>query len=203
MLSWLYILLYLDFTITSVTHSWPFVLLATTSYRTLKHGDLIHHCLIHPPEMLPSAERIVFPNSSFFAQNGASASLPSPSAVRAAGANVPGGSEYPRVRPLAVPFDSMNVMVKYGREITISEGQCLWAIRNKLGHRLPVPEVYGWCRDGNEVFIYMELIRGDTLHSRWAGLSRQEKEDISTQLRQMVGALREFKLGRKGCPVGM
>jgi hypothetical protein len=112
--------------------------------------------------MLPSADRMVFRNTAFFTQKEAPTSLPSPSVIRAAGSSLPVGS-----KPSTVAFKSTNLMVKYGRAVTTSEGKCLWAIRSQMGDKCPVPEVYGWCCDGDEVFIYMELVRGDTLSSRW------------------------------------
>jgi aminoglycoside phosphotransferase (APT) family kinase protein len=56
---------------------------------------------------------------------------------------------------------------------------------------VPVPEVFGWCQDGNEVFIYMQMVRGATLEERWEALTREERVDICEQLRPMVGALRQ------------
>ena len=153
--------------------------------------------------MLPSGDNIVFRNSAFFAQKKAPASLPSPSVVRVAASRLPADSTRPVLGPYAVPFESTNLLVKYGRTVTTSEGKCLWAIRSQMGDSCPVPEVYGWCHDGDEVFIYMELIRGDTLSSRWNDLSQQEKEGIAAQLKKIVRALRQFKLGPGEVNVGM
>lgn len=70
----------------------------------------------------------------------------------------------PRLRrvwgPCTTKFDSLNIVVKYGRKITASEAYCLRAVRRLLPNEVPVPEVYGWYKDGDEVFIYMELIKG-------------------------------------------
>lgn len=143
----------------------------------------------HPNTKLsiPFNESIVFKDSSFFTQQ---AALPSPAEVRAAAAAklTNTGNRDPR-RPYPVQFPSQNLLVKYGRGVTIAEGQCLWAIRRLLS-AVPVPEVYGWCRDGNEVFIYMQLVRGDTLEERWETLTVEERVGVCEQLRQMVGALR-------------
>jgi hypothetical protein len=62
-----------------------------------------------------------------------------------------------------MPFFPMKLLVNWGREITIAEGQRLWAMRKTLGEQVPGPEVYGWCRDGEDVFIYQKLIEGQTL----------------------------------------
>lgn len=69
--------------------------------------------------------------------------------------------------------DSLNLVVKYGEDITASEAHCLRALRRLLSNDVPVPEVYGCCEDGGEVFIYMELITGVTLESQWESLSDQ------------------------------
>jgi len=52
-----------------------------------------------------------------------------------------------------------------------------------------VPEIYGWCRDGNVDFVYMELVEGDTLEQRWPSLSAEERWEISKQLRGMLKSL--------------
>ncbi len=49
---------------------------------------------------------------------------------------------------MTVRFEDLNLVVKYGRENTIAEALCLWAIRRFLPDQVPVPEVHGWCEDG-------------------------------------------------------
>jgi thiamine kinase-like enzyme len=56
-----------------------------------------------------------------------------------------------------------------------------------------VPEVYGWRRDGEGLFVFMELIEGETLLDRWEDLTEQEKTQISLELGSMVRALRRLK----------
>ena len=90
-------------------------------------------------------------------------------------------------------FDSLNLVVKYGKEITASEAHCLRALRRLLPDEVPVPKVYGWCEDGGEVFIYMELITGVTLESQWDSLSDQAKKEVCKQLRTIVKALRKLQ----------
>jgi hypothetical protein len=114
-----------------------------------------HQGLTISPSILPSGDNVIFPESSFFKHHGAHATLPTPSVVREEAAkpkNLPGRWANKR---WAVPFFSMNLLVKYGTTLSIAEGQCMWAIRHTLGQQVPVPEVYGWCRDGKEVFIYI------------------------------------------------
>jgi hypothetical protein len=105
------------------------------------------------PAMLPFGDSVTFKDSSFFSSR---AELPSPSEVRMAAGDVR------RRYPPPVVFRSMNLLVKYGKLGSYAEAQCLWAIKRFLPE-IPVPEVYGWCQDGEEVFIYMELVQGVTL----------------------------------------
>lgn len=81
-----------------------------------------------------------------------------------------------KIRPRPVIMEHLNLLVKFGPRVTIAEAQCLWLIRMTLGDRVPVPEVYGWRVDGNEVFIYMQLVQGVMLKDRW-GTSKRRRED--------------------------
>lgn len=92
-----------------------------------------------------------------------------------------------------VRFEALNLIVKYGKEITISEGQCMWAIHRLLPDRLPAPEVYGWVQDQDEVFIYMELVRGETLEDRWESLPNDERLGVCQQLQSMLLDLRNLQ----------
>jgi hypothetical protein len=67
----------------------------------------------------------------------------------------------------------------------------MWALRKFLP-QVRVPEVYGWRRDGHELFLFMELIQGDTLLNRWKDLTEQEKTQVCTELDTMVRALRRL-----------
>ncbi|KAI9654067.1 MAG: hypothetical protein M1829_001099 [Trizodia sp. TS-e1964] len=106
--------------------------------------------------MLPSGPSVAFENSAFFSRN-AGCSLPSPANVRAH--QLPGCFG-------PVCFEALNLLVKYGEEVTIAEGQCLGTLRRLLPGNVPVPEVYGWCHDAGQVFNYMELVQGVTLETR-------------------------------------
>jgi hypothetical protein len=89
-------------------------------------------------------------------------------------------------------FDSLNIVVKYGSRVSGSEAYCLRALRQLLPDEVPVPDVYGWCEDGGEAFIYMELIRGVTLERQWGSLSDQAKKEVCKQLRTAVDGLRKL-----------
>jgi hypothetical protein len=90
-------------------------------------------------------------------------------------------------------FDSLNIVVKYRSRVTGSEAYCLHALRQLLPDEVPVRDVYAWCEDGGEVFIYMELIRGVTLESQWGLLSDHAKKEVCKQLRNAVDGLRKLQ----------
>lgn len=138
-------------------------------------------------KMLPSDSSVVFKESTYFSENGPNSSLPSPAIVRAA------QKARHLSRSMTVRFEDLKLVVKYGREITIAEALCLWAIRQLLPDQVPVPEVYGWCEDGGEFFIFMELIQGESLENKWESLSKLEKIDVCGQLRVMLSELRSLK----------
>ena len=135
---------------------------------------------------LPSGDKATFNNSAFFLRH---TSLPSPAEVRTAAAEQHPSHSGIVGRPFPVVFPLFGLLVKYGSEITIAEGQCLWAIRRLLDDSVPVPEIYGWDTDGDQVFLYMELIHGITLEERYPTLSSEEKSSISVQLGAIVRSL--------------
>lgn len=140
---------------------------------------------------LPNDGNVIFTDTSFFRDNGKHATLPSPATVREEAARPKTGIW--AQRPFSVPFLSQNLVVKYGLRASISEAQCLWAIRHYLGHRVPVPEIYGWCQDGGEVFIYMQLVHGPRLNEAMENMERADLLHIMRQLRQIVLALRSLR----------
>lgn len=137
------------------------------------------------PSSLPSADNITFFDTSFFA-NGHKR-LPTPAEVRLAA-----GPQTKMSRPVPVSFPSMNLIVKYGLTISTAEGQCLLAIRH-LCPNVPVPEVYGWCQDEGETFIYIEKVEAATLEQEWPNLDTEERYEICTQLRCIIDELRQLQ----------
>jgi hypothetical protein len=115
------------------------------------------------PYELPNSSNIIFGESSFFKDRGVNAELPRPAEVQRKAANLMNPPQSWGHKPCAVLFFSMKLLVKYGSSLSTAEGQCLWAVRKSLDPQVPVPEVYGWCRDGKAVFICMQLIEGQTL----------------------------------------
>lgn len=141
-------------------------------------------------EELPHGENETFYDTSFFKIE--RASFPSPAEVRLR--RTQDGYDQPSVtRPLPVRYPNQRLLVKYGSDITLAEGQCLWFMEGRLGDRVSVPEIYGWRRDGEETFLYMELLGGETLEARWEDLSVGERTDVCRQLRGIVDSWRELR----------
>lgn len=135
---------------------------------------------------LPTGEWADFLDSTFFARG--HAELPPPEQVRQHGVNIEDFS-VSTSRPRPVVFQDLNLLVKYGSEITIAEAQCLWCLNRHMKGKVPTPELYGWRTDGDEIFIYMELIHEDTLKQRWPSLSDGDRESILQELRACVGCM--------------
>lgn len=128
--------------------------------------------------------------------------LPSPDEVRAAASLLP-----LKVKPHVVPFLDLGIVVKFwprpgqssetggvlARFTSLSEAQSLYAVRRFLGKRVPVPEVYAFVHDGDQSFLYMELVKGVTIRECWVNLSDETKMDVFAQLKPMMHALRELE----------
>lgn len=122
-------------------------------------------------------------------------SLPSPADVRARGEQE--GIDITRSsRPDPVRFPELGLIVKWGEDVTIAEGQCLWFIKRHLQHSVPVPAIFGWRRDQNQTFLYLELVEGDMLASRWNGMTESERSSICEQLSGMIASWRRIKKPR-------
>ncbi|KAI1483248.1 kinase-like domain-containing protein [Daldinia eschscholtzii] len=139
---------------------------------------------------LPSVENMVFPDSSFFEAKGRV--LPSPKEVREEDIKV-NDFRARSPRPPPIPFEELGLVVKYGSAITIAEAQCLWYFNKHMKDTVPTPELYGWCCDNGETFIYMEFIKADTLEDAWPLLSQADQNTICEQLRTFVKAWRSLR----------
>lgn len=144
-----------------------------------------------------SMQEMNFLDSSFFTKD-PSRSLPTPAQVRALATGESRGT-----RPFGVIFKEFNIFVKYGREAKTREAQCLWFIKRTFGNEFPVPEVYGWRVDGNEVFIYMEHIQGQTLTEAWNKLDGEDKSSVLGDLCQIINRLRQLEQGCSDQFIGM
>ncbi|KAI0165249.1 hypothetical protein GGR52DRAFT_101769 [Hypoxylon sp. FL1284] len=134
---------------------------------------------------LPSAETIVFRDSSFFKRTGSG--LPSPNEVREKDIEV-NGFRARSYRPPPILFKELGLVVKYGSFLTIAEAQCLWYFNRYMKDVVPTPELFGWCRDEGETFIYMDFVEGDTLEEAWPSLTPGDQDIICGELRRCVDA---------------
>lgn len=133
--------------------------------------------------------------------SGNNTDLPTPAEIRLA-ASEQGIDITGRWRPKPVRFPERRLLVKWGTYVTNAEAQCMWFINQHLGHEVPVPQVYGWTRDGEETFLYLELIDGDPLSERWEGLGDDEKSRICQQLRTMISQWRRIRQSGSGTMLG-
>lgn len=153
------------------------------------------------PSMIPDLPDFVVKESSFFNKWRV---LPSPKQVREkATAQWVAGTALDKRKvltyggkhekpPLAV-FEDLGLVVKWGVQVMISEAQSAYAVHSLLKDRVPVPEIYGWRTDGEEKFIYMQYIHGQTLEKAWDSLQNDEREAVSLQLHDILKNLRQLE----------
>jgi hypothetical protein len=127
-----------------------------------------------------------FRDSSFFKSRPDQKRLPSPAEVTARSKDFKSTP-----RPAPVKFDSLNLIVKFGPHVVVEEALCLRMLPKILADKVPVPEVYGWRVEGPYVFIYMELIQGESLYNRWDYLNNLDKASICHQLRDIISSIRQ------------
>lgn len=132
-----------------------------------------------------SEPEVNFHDTSFFRQG--HLALPTPATVLAQSTNKSDS---------VVTFEDLNLVVKFGslrsqNPVSLDEAQAMRAIRHAFTHEeVPVPEVFGWRRYGDQNFIYMSLIGGKTLREAWDTLDISDKKAICAQLKQIVTSLR-------------
>ncbi|TQV97344.1 phosphotransferase family protein [Cordyceps javanica] len=140
-------------------------------------------------------------SSSFFREKRAPA-LPSPSEIRLMNSSTGDVRAENFHRPTPVRIPSLGLLVKYGADVSVCEAQTQQMVREKLADQVPVPEIFGWTVDGGQVFIYMQLIEGDTLQARWANLDEVDRRSVCPQLRHMVDSVRSLPQENHGCYIG-
>ncbi|KAF5017408.1 hypothetical protein F66182_10664 [Fusarium sp. NRRL 66182] len=128
-----------------------------------------------------------FLDSSFFQSSNASRpQLPSPSSILEEYGDR--GADVIKIEKL-----SMAVKINYDSHLNLEEVQTMWAIRKAFPNKeVPVPEVFGWRKYADRVFIYMSLVRGETLRDAWPALTENDKASLQTKLRDIVGFLRQL-----------
>ena len=75
----------------------------------------------------------------------------------------------------------------------MTEAETQIMVYKQLKGKVPVPEVFGWTEDGDQVFIYMSFIEGETLEQRWGAFNDDEREAVCKELNGMVKAWRSLK----------
>ncbi|KAK2863665.1 hypothetical protein FQN49_004111 [Arthroderma sp. PD_2] len=143
----------------------------------------------------------IFPKSSFFVEKRAPA-LPTPADIRAINEESDDILATNFNRPFPVKIPSLGLFVKYGANVKIAEAQTQIMVREKLGGRVPVPEVYGWTEDGDQRFIYMSLIEGETLQERWGNMNDNERINVCKELKNMVNEWRSLQQDTHDCYIG-
>ncbi|KAM5477064.1 hypothetical protein MauCBS54593_000335 [Microsporum audouinii] len=133
-------------------------------------------------------KEVDFLDSSFFTTKPGHRSLPTPAEVIA---RSPKFHTHPSPPP--VRFEHLDLIVKCGPYVVVEEALCLRMLQKTFAKKVPVPEVYGWRVEGRDVFIYMELIRGETLQDRWDHLTDQERSSICGQLKEIVSTFRKVE----------
>lgn len=150
-------------------------------------------------ENLPaeSVRKMNFFDSSYFKEPGES--LPTPAQVRALSKEI-----HANPQPQPIIFENSGVFVKFGPYVTIAEAQCLRMLKRTFGDEILVPEIFGWRVDEeNYVFLYMELIQGQTLLHSWDELNSLEKSSLCDQLCQIANCLRRLEQDPSDQHIGM
>lgn len=133
-------------------------------------------------------QEVDFTDTSFFSCK-PGRHLPTTDEVRALSRNVA-----TRPRPTPIRFEELNLIVKFGLQVTTTEAVNLWMIKKVFGDDIPVPELFGWRVDSEGyVFIYMELISGPTLQECWTQLEINDKNAVINQLSRITENLRKLK----------
>jgi hypothetical protein len=104
-------------------------------------------------------------------------------------------------RPDPVRYPDQNLIVKWGTFVDIIEGQCIWFLQNRMADTIPVPKIYGWKRDGKQVFLYLELVKGSLLEERWPELKQRERRAVCRELRRIVRTLQRIQAPRDYAPL--
>ncbi|KAM0557028.1 hypothetical protein ACHAPJ_005708 [Fusarium lateritium] len=128
-----------------------------------------------------------FPDSSFFQSSDIPRpQLPSPISIL---------EEYGDSGANVIKIETLSLVVKinYESHLNLEEVQTMWAIRKAFPNNdVPVPEVLGWRKYDDRVFLYMSLVPGETLRDAWSSLTANDKASLQTKLRDIVGFLRRL-----------
>jgi len=94
-------------------------------------------------------------------------------------------------RPNAcVLFLSKKLFVKCGTQVNLGEASAMQFVAKHTS--IPVPRVYCAFKHKNQSYIVMERIRGEPLADGWYGRSKESREKILAQLKNMIEEMRRI-----------
>ena len=129
-----------------------------------------------------------FIESSFFQSGDSSRSLPTPAALL---------KEYSQRNTRVIKMEHLNMVVKINHEskLRLEELQAICAVRQAFpSGEIPVPEIFGWRKYCGQVFIYMSLVEGESLHDAWSSLTPGDKTSLQIQLRAIIESVKRLVL---------
>lgn len=86
---------------------------------------------------------------------------------------------------------SGSYVVKYGKYVRPLEGLNLLFLEQNLP-RIPAPKLYAMWREGEECFLVMEFLAGETLDTLWSTLGDADKDAVAEELREIFLVLHSF-----------
>ncbi|GAA5995358.1 phosphotransferase family protein [Rhodotorula paludigena] len=99
-----------------------------------------------------------------------------------------------------IEWNGLDMVVKYGRKVSEVEAEVLKMGRSETA--APVPKVYGVARDGDEVFIYQELINGRTLYELWPSTDSSTRGSLLCDLVHHLNSLHALRPPSPATPLG-
>lgn len=135
-------------------------------------------------DSIPIDEVLILESSTFFQRN-PGVELPRPQDIRIAHQLQTGQQDLHPEAPHIVRYPEYSLCVKYSRRVKQLEAQALYIVTRYLTD-FPAPEIYGWRKDGDDVFLFIELIDGQNLSDAWDSLSECEKTDVWIAIKDRV-----------------
>ena len=89
-----------------------------------------------------------------------------------------------------VLFLSKKLCVKCGPQVNLSEASAMEFVAKHTS--IPVPRVYCAFKHKNQSYIVMERIHGEPLANGWYGRSKESREKILAQLKNMIEEMRRI-----------
>lgn len=146
---------------------------------------------------IPHEDIVVLESSSFFQKNPKGTKFPTTQEIRSAHEESMHGKHALNPQaPHVVRYPSLGLCVKYSQRVRLNEARALCLVNRYLGRSFSTPEIYGWCKDGEDTFLYMELLEGEPLDEVWESLLEADRQEVCKELREavsMLGTLRQAK----------